>query len=117
GWRMASQCAGQKAPLFDHLVGSGLQRQWHRKAGGHGPSESATSIAASRNSSVRVRSSIDRANTMPPTQSAPRTGRHRTLHGVRKYREPKYVPEHIQMLLEHIARLSNPKSIYDLIGN
>jgi hypothetical protein len=33
------------------------------------------------------------------------------------HREPKYVPEHIQMLLEHIVRLSNPKSIYDLIGN
>jgi hypothetical protein len=34
--------------------------------------------------------------------------RHGTLHGVRKYREPKYVPKHIQMLLEHIVRLSNP---------
>jgi hypothetical protein len=34
--------------------------------------------------------------------------RHRTLHRVQKYREPKYVPEHIQMLLEHIVRLSNP---------
>jgi hypothetical protein len=37
---------------------------------GHGPSESATSIAASRNSSASVRSSIERANTMPPTHSA-----------------------------------------------
>ena len=37
---------------------------------GHRPNDSATSVAASRSSSASTRSSIERANTIPPTHSA-----------------------------------------------